>query len=78
MRARTPLEQICARGDHVNSLQEELPEQKAASEEVRPYRNSLLRCTVCPVICLRIYIGCQLGRGVENVLPEARVSVEQP
>jgi hypothetical protein len=48
----TPLEQICARGDHVNSLQEELPEQ--TSEEVRPYRNSLLRCTVCPVICLRI------------------------
>ena len=70
--------QICARGDHVNSLQEELPEQKAASEEVRPYRNSLLRCTVCPVHMLAHYIGCQLGRGVENVLPEARVSVEQP
>ena len=28
----TPLEQICARVDHVNSLQEELPEQQAASE----------------------------------------------
>jgi hypothetical protein len=25
----------CARVDHVNSLQEELPEQQAASEEVR-------------------------------------------
>ena len=31
----TPLEQICARVDHVNSLQEELPERQAASEEVR-------------------------------------------
>jgi hypothetical protein len=28
----TPLEQICARVDHVNSLQEEFPEQQAASE----------------------------------------------
>jgi hypothetical protein len=28
----TPLEQICARVDHVNSLQEDLPEQQAASE----------------------------------------------
>ena len=31
-----------------------------------------------PSHMLAHYIGCQLGRGVENVLPEARVSVEQP
>ena len=36
----TPLEQICARVDHVNSLQEELPEQNAASEAVRMPRLS--------------------------------------
>jgi hypothetical protein len=30
-----PLAQICARVDYVNSLQEELPAQWAASEEVR-------------------------------------------
>ena len=30
-----PLAQICARVDYVNSLQEELPAQRAASEEVR-------------------------------------------
>jgi hypothetical protein len=30
-----PLKQICARVDRVNRLQEELPEQQAASDEVR-------------------------------------------
>ena len=38
----TPLEQICARVDHVNSLQEELPEQQAASEEVRHQLEALV------------------------------------
>jgi hypothetical protein len=37
----TPLEQICARVDHVNSLQE-LPEQQAASEEVRHQLEALV------------------------------------
>ena len=57
----TPLEQICARVDHVKSLE-------------------MLFAAVhrLPSHMLAHYIGCQLGRGVENVLPEARVSVEQP
>jgi hypothetical protein len=34
-RDRSPLAQICARVDYVNGLQENLPGQAAASEEVR-------------------------------------------
>ena len=34
-RDKSPLEQICARIDYVNSLQENLEGQKSASEEVR-------------------------------------------
>jgi hypothetical protein len=34
-RDQTPLEQICARVDHVDSLQENLTGQEAASEEAR-------------------------------------------
>jgi hypothetical protein len=41
----TALAQICARVDYVNSLQESLPEQKAASEEVRNEFGALVeRC----------------------------------
>jgi hypothetical protein len=41
-RATSPLAQICARVDYVNSLQENLTTQAAASEEVRA--SSQWRC----------------------------------
>ena len=34
-RDRTPLAQICARVDYVNSLQEEIPAERQSSEEMR-------------------------------------------
>jgi hypothetical protein len=34
-RDTTPLAQICARGDYIASLQEQLPERQASSEAIR-------------------------------------------
>jgi hypothetical protein len=41
-RDRSPIAQICARVDYVNSLQENLQGQEAASEEVRAEFKALL------------------------------------